>query len=72
MRSPFDLSLITPEANRAEGVGSSDTSLSIGGGQSSAYGATLDGAFDTNAVLSQPLSSAPPQGPDSQPLQPEC
>jgi len=43
MRSPFDLSLITPEANRAEGAGTSDTSLSIGGGQSSAYGATLDG-----------------------------
>ncbi|MEP7364988.1 MAG: carboxypeptidase regulatory-like domain-containing protein [Acidobacteriota bacterium] len=43
MRSPFDLALITPEANRAEGAGASDTALSIGGGQSSAYGATLDG-----------------------------
>ncbi len=43
MRSPFDLALITPEANRAEGVGESDTALSIGGGQSAAYGATLDG-----------------------------
>jgi len=43
MRSPFDLALITPEANQPEGAGSSDTSLSIGGGQASAYGATLDG-----------------------------
>ncbi|MBM3769073.1 MAG: carboxypeptidase regulatory-like domain-containing protein, partial [Acidobacteria bacterium] len=43
MRSPFDLALITPEANRAEGVGSSDTSMIIGGGQAAAYGATLDG-----------------------------
>jgi len=43
MRSPFDLALITPEANLAQGVGDADTSLSIGGGQASAYGATLDG-----------------------------
>jgi hypothetical protein len=43
MRSPFDLAVITPEANQPEGVGSADTSLNIGGGQGSAYGATLDG-----------------------------
>ncbi|MBN8729804.1 MAG: TonB-dependent receptor [Acidobacteria bacterium] len=43
MRSAFDLALITPEANQPEGVGSADTSLNIGGGQASAYGATLDG-----------------------------
>ncbi|MDX1980478.1 MAG: TonB-dependent receptor, partial [Bryobacteraceae bacterium] len=43
MRSPFDLAVITPEANQPEGVGSADTSLNIGGGQASAYGATLDG-----------------------------
>jgi len=43
MRSPLDLALITPETNRAQGVGDSDTSLRIGGGQAAAYGATLDG-----------------------------
>jgi hypothetical protein len=39
MRSPFDLALVTPEANQFGG----DNAFQIGGGQGAAYGATMDG-----------------------------
>lgn len=39
MRSPFDLALLTPEANQ----NGADLSFQIGGGQGGSYGATMDG-----------------------------
>ncbi|MGH9632436.1 MAG: TonB-dependent receptor domain-containing protein [Bryobacteraceae bacterium] len=44
MRGAFDLALVTPQANKPEGVpGGEDKAFNIGGGQAAAYGATLDG-----------------------------
>jgi hypothetical protein len=43
MRSPFDLALVTPEANQFGTGGSADQSFQIGGGQAASYGATMDG-----------------------------
>lgn len=43
MRSPFDLALVTPEANQSEDAAVRDTSFQIGGGQGASYGATMDG-----------------------------
>jgi hypothetical protein len=40
MRSPFDLALVTPEANQ---FGGDDNAFQIGGGQGASYGATMDG-----------------------------
>ena len=39
MRSPFDLALLTPEANQHGG----DHTFQVGGAQGGAYGATMDG-----------------------------
>lgn len=42
MRSPFDLALVTPEANQYNG-GNADRDFQIGGSTGGTYGATMDG-----------------------------
>jgi hypothetical protein len=43
MRSPFDLALVTPEANQYSGGGDTDRDFQIGGAPGATYGATMDG-----------------------------
>ena len=43
MRSPFDLALVTPEANQYNGGGDVDRDFQIGGAPGATYGATMDG-----------------------------
>ncbi len=43
MRSPFDLALVTPEANQYSGGGDQDRDFQIGGAPGATYGATMDG-----------------------------